>query len=102
MPAKTSHTTKPDTTRCSHPLCNTQHTTTPQPHNHHHTHNSPTTNKQRGNTDALDGPGRERPPKNTTPTGCLLRTQQHAEHLWPYVPPSHTPTTQKTCTKKGM
>src|SRR4051812_34909824 len=26
------------TTRCSHPLCNTQHTTTPQTHQHHHTH----------------------------------------------------------------
>ena len=25
------------TTRCSHPLCNTQHTTTPQPPHHHHT-----------------------------------------------------------------
>jgi hypothetical protein len=24
--------------KCSHPLCNTQHTTTPQPTNHHHTH----------------------------------------------------------------
>ena len=26
------------TTRCSHPLCNTQHTTTPQHHRSHHTH----------------------------------------------------------------
>ena len=40
MPAKTSQTTKPDTTRCSHPLCNTQHTTTPtRPHRRHHTEN---------------------------------------------------------------
>jgi hypothetical protein len=45
------------TTRCSHPLCNTQHTTTPQPHDHHHTHQP----------DALDGPGQERPENHTTP-----------------------------------
>ena len=43
------------TTRCSHPLCNTQHTTTPQPPNdHHHPHR-----------EALDGPGREQPENHT-------------------------------------
>ena len=66
------------TTRCSHPLCNTQHTTTPQPHDHHHTHHR----------DALDGPSQERPENHTTPTTgdhrCPLRTQQRAEPPQPH------------------
>ena len=73
---KKTQTTKPDTKRCSHPLCNTQHTTTPQPtHNHHHTHHT-------GN--ALDGPGRGRPARETStnnrmssqdPTVCRTRSR---------------------------
>src|SRR3954451_15913203 len=55
------------TTRCSHPLCNTQHTTTPQP----------TTTTTTPTSRALDGPGQEQPEK--TPQGCLLRTQQCAK-----------------------
>src|SRR6185437_12447490 len=91
---KHAQTTKPDTKRCSHPLCNTQHTTTPRPHNHHHTHQP----HKRLTQDALEGPGRTRPPEKTThqPARCLLRTQQRAEPVhdfWRYVPPSHTPTT---------
>ena len=56
------------TTRCSHPLCNTQHTTTPQPHNHHHTHPNHTTQTNRCNHgNALDGPGQKQPEKTPTP-----------------------------------
>src|SRR3954453_20546506 len=43
------------TTRCSHPLCNTQHTTTPQPERRHHNHTP-----QTGQRTALGRPGRER------------------------------------------
>src|SRR3954453_20458917 len=94
-----TQTTKPDTKRCSHPLCNTQHTTTPRTHhNHHHTHQTP----KCPHRDALDGPGREQPPEKTTtnrqmspqdPTACRTRFHQ----LWRYVPPSHTPPTRKGC-----
>src|SRR4051794_11420916 len=77
------------TTRCSHPLCNTQHTTTPQPF-------AATTQT----TCALGRPGRERH-REPHPTGCLLRTQQCAsspatrtgtcsELGSRSVPPSHT------------
>jgi hypothetical protein len=62
------------TTRCSHPLSNTQHTTTPQPTTTTTTPNQPppttrgTQHPPRGTTaDALDGPGQEQPEK-TTPT----------------------------------
>ena len=55
------------TTRCSHPLCNTQHTTTPQPHSHHHPHNA---GVRRPRPDAAE----EEPL-----SGCPLRTQQCAE-----------------------
>src|SRR6478735_1678443 len=81
------------TTRCSHPLCNTQHTTTPQPHKP-----PPPTQRQ-----ALDGPGQEQPEKTTRtnrvssqdPTVCrtttcpnrsLCSTQPH--------PPALIPTTE--------
>jgi hypothetical protein len=60
------------TTRCSHPLCNTQHTTTPQPTQ---TTTTPTSR-------ALDDPG-QRP--KTQPNGCPFRTQQRAE------PPNRNP-----------
>src|SRR4029078_1441241 len=79
----THKTTNPDTKkRCSHRLCNTQHTTTPRtPHNHHHTHQP----HKRLTQDALDGPGRTRPPEKTTPqpARCLLRTQQCPEPHFP-------------------
>ena len=85
---KHAQTTKPDTKkRCSHPLCNTQHTTTPQPtHNHHHTHTR----------DALDGPGpgmasprkpHQQQASSQDPTVCRTRPQNFRCH----VPPSHTP-----------
>jgi hypothetical protein len=77
------------TTRCSHPLCNTQHTTAPRP--------TPTaTTPTREAFDDRTGSGTKNPP-----TGCLLRTQQRAEPPRPedrgtimnrrYVPPSHAP-----------
>jgi hypothetical protein len=55
------------TTRCSHPLCNTQRTTTPQPTA---TTTTPTSR-------ALGDPGQG--PEETPRTGCPLRTQQCAE-----------------------
>jgi hypothetical protein len=66
------------TTRCSHPLCNTQHTTTPQP----------TTTTTTPTRRALDGPGQEQPEKTPTvspqdPTVC--RTQE------PKSPHNHEP-----------
>jgi hypothetical protein len=65
----TTNTTK---TRCSHPLCNTQHTTTPQPTTTTTTPDPPTKRAPQRRalhkvTDALDGPGQKQP-KNT-PTG---------------------------------
>jgi hypothetical protein len=89
------------TTRCSHPLCNTQHTTTPQPSHRHHTNNR-----------ALGRPGRERY-REQHPTRCLLRTQQCASpppasttdvaspsNAWNFssrsVPPSHTHSPSRT------
>src|SRR3954451_760592 len=76
------------TTRCSHPLCNTQHTTTPQPHNHHHTH--PTNNTGR----RVRRSGQKRPPRtqpnrasSQDPTAC----RAYVLHKPGYrVPPSHT------------
>ena len=99
---KHAQTTKPDTKRCSHPLCNTQHTTTPQPRdNHHHTH--PTKG-----IDALDGPSRERPTREQHPpdSRCLLRTQQRAEtrSTTPGVmfhPAAPTPNDADAVSKKG-
>src|SRR5689334_21211201 len=100
---KHAQTTKPDTKRCSHPLCNTQHTTTPRTH---HTTTTPT----HPNTavDALDGPDRERPPQeNPTnpqqvssqdPTARRTRPPRHG--VWPYVPPSHTPTNKQDVESK--
>ena len=60
---KKSQTTKPDTKRCSHPLCNTQHTTTPQPHT---TTTTPTPTHNQGDT--LDGQARSSHTKKTPPT----------------------------------
>lgn len=84
------------TTRCSHPLCNTQQTTTP----HHtttttHTTQTPHRSPRR---QALDDPRRRRP--ENTPNRCPLRTQQRAKpHTHPQahapfvfqVPPSRFP-----------
>ena len=92
------------TTRCSHPLCNTQHTTT---HPSTTTTTTPTTSPPTSEEtiDALDGPPEQRPEKPPTPpeTGrdaCPLRTQQRAEPptilKFRYVPPSHTPPTPTT------
>jgi len=55
------------TTRCSHPLCNTQHTTTPQPTDHHHTHTMRHTHMT--HRDALDSPGQTQPEKTPHATG---------------------------------
>src|SRR3954454_63041 len=76
---KHAQTTKPDTKRCSHPLCNTQHTTTPRTHhNHHHTH--PNNNNNNNKEERVRRSGREQPhQENPTNSRCLLRTQQHAE-----------------------
>ena len=59
------------TTRCSHPLCNTQHTTTPHTTHRHHT----ATTITRSTTRALGQPGREWYTQET-PRRCPLRTQQ--------------------------
>jgi hypothetical protein len=94
---KHAQTTKPDTKRCSHPLCNTQHTTTPQPTT---TTTTPTHRPQRPTSgDALDGPRPRAAPEKTThqPARCLLRTQQCAETylttsgvmFHPATPPQH-------------
>src|SRR4029079_18488612 len=61
---KHAQTTKPDTKRCSHPLCNTQHTTTHQPPQQPPTPHQHTT-----------------PPTTTTPTqqtGCVRRSRPEA------------------------
>jgi hypothetical protein len=71
------------TTRCSHPLCNTQHTTTPQPLS------TTTTPTPRGIRRSDQGP------KKQPASECLLRTQQCVEFMnQPYVPPSATPNVQ--------
>ena len=57
------------TTRCSHPLCNTQHTTTPQHHRSHHTENPCV---------RPSSPGAA-PRTHPTTHGCPLRTQQRAK-----------------------
>ena len=57
------------TTRCSHPLCNTQHTTEPRHQQLHHPHNENVRSHQ------PDAAGEE------PLTGCPLRTQQCAEPL---------------------
>src|SRR4249920_249855 len=60
------------TTRCSHPLCNTQHTTTPHNHRHHHTQNPP---KRENALDAQPGGGTEKTPPQVSPqdpTACEL------------------------------
>ena len=98
MPYNTSttqhntQTTKPDTTRCSHPLCNTQHTTTPQPtHNHHHTHQrgcvrqprpGAATQENHPPTGISSGP-------NSMPNSPF--TPPSAQKIPVRVPPSHTP-----------
>jgi hypothetical protein len=103
QPATQPNRARPQTTKTRHNkmLASTmQHSThhhTPTHHNHHHTH-PPT----QGNTgDALDGPGRERPPEKTHPTRrrCLLRTQQHAEPTNLFV---FHPATPPTNQQKGM
>ena len=86
MPYNTSHTTnthKPQNQtqkRCSHPLCNTQHTTTPRNPPQPPPHPPP---QQGAPTGCVR---RSRPGaatrKNNPPTGrCLLRTQQCAEPI---------------------
>jgi hypothetical protein len=75
------------TTRCSHPLCNTQHTTTPQPHNHHHTQ----PHKLAG-AHALDGQARSGHQEHTQPgvlsgPNSVPSTFCKTGHR---VPPSHT------------
>jgi hypothetical protein len=78
---KHAQTTKPDTKKQDARIHYATLNTPPHPethHNHHHTH---TDTKGAHHGDALDGPGRERPPEKTThqPARCLLRTQQRAE-----------------------
>ena len=107
MPYNTSHTTnthKPQNQtqkRCSHPLCNTQHTTTPQPPQpppHPHTLEPHRLSPR----DALDGPRPEAAPRKPPPTGkvspqdpTVCRTMFH--DFWRCVPPSHTPPTCAGC-----
>jgi hypothetical protein len=85
------------TTRCSHPLCNTQHTTTPhtrsRPPPHRHTANNTAHN-------ALDGPGTDAARKNThtqvssqDPTACRTDTSPQNRSLCstqPHPPHTHT------------
>jgi hypothetical protein len=89
-------TTKPDTTRCSHPLCNTQHTTTPP------THPQP---PPRSLTNALDGPGQgtadqRKPPDNRMspqdPTACRTRFSHTnmRKNFWSVFHPATPPTCQ--------
>jgi hypothetical protein len=80
------------TTRCSHPLCNTQHTTTPQPET---TTTTPTQHPQ-PKPRAPPGCVRRNKPgaaRQDPASRCLLRTQQRAEPFCEifghYVPPSH-------------
>src|ERR1044072_9267030 len=72
-----AQTTKPDTKRCSHPLCNTQHTTTPQPHNHHHTHETKTGCVRRSRPEAATR--KNNPPtvkvSSQDPTVCRTRSR---------------------------
>ena len=92
---KHAQTTKPDTkkdARIHYATLNTP----PHPethHNHHHTHH-PNKGHPR---DALDGPGRERPPEKTThqPADVFSgpNSVPNPYNFWRYVPPSHTPTT---------
>src|SRR5689334_8727055 len=48
-------------------------------HNHTPTPRTTTTPTRTSHRDALDGPGQEQPYQRTTPTRCLLRTQQCAK-----------------------
>ena len=75
------------TTRCSHPLCNTQHTTTPQPHNHHHTH--PTTSGGRVRQPRPEAATKNTPTTPGVPSGpnSVPSTLMHNGSC---VPPSHT------------
>src|SRR5918997_6277028 len=58
------------TTRCSHPLCNTQHTTT---HPNHQTTTTPTSPER--DLDALDSRSGRRPENNTHPNNRRLSSQ---------------------------
>ena len=96
--------TSPDkNVRCSHPLCNTQHTTTPR------TTTATTTPPP---TKDCVRPARPGAAPRTHPHRCLLRTQQHAKlpvtpqppHIRTNsrsVPPSHTHTPPITTTSRA-
>ena len=86
------------TTRCSHPLCNTQHTTTPQPHNHHHTH--PVNYNRR----CVRRSGQKRPPRTQPnraspqdPTVCRARFAKLVIVFHPATPTTHTQTCTDSC-----
>src|SRR4051812_4216958 len=59
------------TTRCSHPLCNTQHTTTPQNPHRHHEHNARVRNSRTRS-------GTEKTPTQVSPQDPTVR--QAASH----------------------
>ena len=84
---KHAQTTKPDTkkdARIHYATLNTP----PHPETHHNHHHTP-------HRDALDGPGRERPPEKTThqPADVFSgpNSVPNPYNFWRYVPPSHTP-----------
>ena len=76
---------KPDTTRCSHPLCNTQHTTTPQ------TPDTTTPTTKRNALDARPGGG----PENNTHTGVSSGPNSVPSHRPRR--PEHVRTKQQKC-----
>src|SRR3954451_16739355 len=99
------------TTRCSHPLCNTQHTTTPRTHDHHHPHhasvrrpdprwpeNTPTKGVSSGPNSVSSHTFRQHhcvPPSTPTPTTHQGRDCQHeGESVQGPQQPSGTPTTR--------
>ena len=93
MPYNTSHTTnthKPQNQtqkRCSHPLCNTQHTTTPRtPHNHHHTHTRGCVRRSR----AGSGTRKNNPPTGKVSSQDPTVRRDSSTTSGIHVPPSHT------------
>ena len=90
------------TTRCSHPLCNTQHTTTPQP--------TPTTTTPTPSLRGCvrrSGPGaaREQHQRSGVLSGPNSVPNLHIIRIGRYVPPSHThprPPTGKPRTVAGV
>src|ERR1700712_3016092 len=80
------------TTRCSHPLCNTQHTTTPQPHEDHHNHTGCIRSTGPEAAAREQHPIQRVPPQD--PTACQTMRQQRtsSEMFHPATPTEPAPT----------